>query len=134
MRRREFLRSSIAARSRRRGDRVTPGARPTRRLIIAAAGPLMLTHLLRAEPTKRHRIAYLATVSPAAVDPLLEAFRQGLRELGYSDEDVEMEIRTADGQVERLPDLAAELVRLAPEVIVIASPQAGYAAKRATSI
>jgi putative ABC transport system substrate-binding protein len=64
---------------------------------------------------------------------LLQAFQQGLRARGWGDGEIEIEIRAADGQVERLPDLAAELVRLAPEVIVIATPQAGYAAKQATS-
>jgi len=113
---------------------VTPGPRPTRRLILAAAGPLLLPRAARAQPAKRRRIAYLATGSPATADPLLEVFRQGLRSLGYGDDgDIEIEIRGADGQVERLPALAAELVRLAPDVIVIATPQAVFAAKQATS-
>ena len=113
---------------------MTPSARPTRRLVLAAAGPLLMPRAARAQSAKRHRIAFLATGSANAADPLLEVFRQGLRALGYGDKgDIEIEMRAADGQVERLPDLAAELVRLAPEVIVIATPQAGYAAKQATS-
>ena len=62
-----------------------------------------------------------------------EAFRQGLRTLGYSEEDIAIESRWADGHVERLPELAAELVRLAPEVIVVGSAAAALAAKQATA-
>ena len=49
----------------------------------------------------------------------LEAFRQGLRDLGYVEgQNLVMESRYAEGSVERLPDLAAELVRLQVDVIV----------------
>ena len=112
---------------------MTPGPSPTRRRVLAAAGALLLPRAARAQTAKRRRIAFLATGSPPAADPNLGAFRQGLRALGYGDEDIEIEIRYADGHLERLPDLAAELVRLAPEVIVAAAPPAVQAAKQATS-
>ena len=67
------------------------------------------------------------------MEPTFGAFRQGLRALGYGDEDIAIENRYADGHLERLPDLAAELVHLAPEVIVATAPAAVRAAKQATS-
>ena len=56
-----------------------------------------------------------------------------MRELGYRDNDVEIEERYAEGYFERLADLAAELVHLAPEVIVTGTTPAAQAAKQATS-
>ncbi len=112
---------------------MTSGTAPTRRLVVAAAGTLLLPRAARAQTAKRHRIAYLASPSRAAAEPFLGAFRQGLRTLGYGDEDITIEIRYADGNQERLPELAAELVRIAPEVIVATSTAAIQAAKQATS-
>jgi putative tryptophan/tyrosine transport system substrate-binding protein len=114
---------------------MTPGPAPTRRLVLAAAGTLLLPRAARAQMAKRRRIAYLSPGLRVSVSsgPYLGAFRQGLRALGYADEDIAIEIRYADGHLERLPDLAAELVHLAPEVIVADSPQAIQAAKQATS-
>jgi putative ABC transport system substrate-binding protein len=63
-----------------------------------------------------------------------DAFRQGLRELGYVEgRNIVIETRSAEGKSERLPGLAAELVRLTVDVIVAASPPATEAAKQATS-
>ena len=65
--------------------------------------------------------------------PELDAFRQGLREFGYIEgQNIAVEYRFAGGQVERLPDLAAELVRLKPDVIVTPATPASVAAKQAT--
>src|SRR5947207_2603236 len=94
---------------------------------IVAASPA------RAQQTKRRMIAFLATGSPAQVDPNIASFRQGLLALGYGDEDIAIEIRYADAKVERLPNLAAELVHLAPEVIVTGTTRAAQAAKQATA-
>ncbi|HEY8873328.1 MAG TPA: ABC transporter substrate-binding protein [Stellaceae bacterium] len=112
---------------------MTPGPAPTRRRVLAAAGALLLPRAARAQTAKRRRIAVLATGSRASVEAGLEPFREGLRALGYGDADIAIEVHYADGQVERLPDLAAELVRLAPEVIVTGTAQGAYAAKQATS-
>src|SRR5712691_2439361 len=109
------------------------GAVPTRRRILAAVGTLLLPRAARAQMARRRRIAYLASPSRVAAEPFLEAFRQGLRTLGYGDEDITIEIRYADGNQERLPELAAELVRFAPEVIIATSTAAIQAAKQATS-
>src|SRR5215813_14114436 len=63
----------------------------------------------------------------------VEAFQQGLRELGYVEgQNITIEYRSADGRFERLPDLAAELVRLKVDVIVTAVTQSSLAAKNAT--
>jgi putative ABC transport system substrate-binding protein len=67
------------------------------------------------------------------MEPTIGVFRQGLRALGYGDEDLEIDARYADGHLERLPDLAAELVRLAPEVIVTTGPATVHASKQATA-
>lgn len=61
-------------------------------------------------------------------------FRRGMRELGYVEgKNLVIEWRSADGKVERLPDLAAELIQLRVDVIVAAGSQAVSAAKKATS-
>ncbi len=112
---------------------MTSSTRQTRRLVLAAAGTLLLPAAARAQIAVRRRIAYLASPSRPAAEPYLGAFREGLRTLGYGDEDITIEIRFADGHLERLPDLAAELVRLAPEVIVATSTAAVQAAKQETS-
>src|SRR5262249_27810768 len=72
-------------------------------------------------PTKVHRIGYLSYGSPLPeFASHEEAFRQGLRELGYVEgQNLVIEYRYAEGRAERLGDLAAELVRLQVEVIVV---------------
>ena len=81
------------------------------------------------QPVKR--IGYLAQITRA---PLVEAFRQGLRELGYHEgQNLTIEFRDAAGQPERLPVLAAELVQLHVDVIVTFPTNAARAAKQATT-
>jgi putative ABC transport system substrate-binding protein len=71
-------------------------------------------------PTKVHRIGWLEAGPPLLEpNPSLEAFRQGLHDLGYVEgQNLVMEYRYGEGRAERLPDLAAELVRLQVDVIV----------------
>ena len=72
-------------------------------------------------------------VSPSAIAARIEAFRQGLRELGYVEgKNIVIEWRYAEGKLDRLPALAAELVRLKVDVIVTGGPDATRAAKEAT--
>ncbi len=86
------------------------------------------------QPTKIPRIGYLSAASPSANSARIEAFRQGLRELGYVEgKNIVIEWRSAEGKLDRLPALAAELVRLKVDVIVTAGPTATRAAKEATS-
>jgi putative tryptophan/tyrosine transport system substrate-binding protein len=85
------------------------------------------------QPTKIPRIGYLSTVSPAANVMRIEALRQGLRELGYVDgKNIVIEWRYAEGKVDRLPSLAAELVRLKVDVIITAASPPTRAAKELT--
>jgi putative tryptophan/tyrosine transport system substrate-binding protein len=84
--------------------------------------------------TKIARIGFLISSSPSAMAPRMEAFRQGLRELGYTEgKNISIEQRHADGKPDHLPDLAAELVRLNVDVIVTSGPTATRPTKAATS-
>ena len=84
------------------------------------------------QPKKLVRLAYLAAVSAAADAPRLEAFRQGLRELGYIEgQNLVIEFRHESGGFERLPALAAELVGQKPDVLVAVTTNAVQAAKHA---
>jgi putative ABC transport system substrate-binding protein len=79
------------------------------------------------------RIGYLGGASLSAIAERIEAFRQGLRELGYVEgKNIVIEWRWAEGKLDRLPVLAAELVRLKVEVIVTAGATSTRAAKEAT--
>ena len=70
---------------------------------------------------------------PSAIPARIEAFRQGLRELGYVEgKNIVIEWRYAEGKLDRLPALAAELVRLKVDIIVTAGPTVTRAAKEAT--
>ncbi len=84
------------------------------------------------QPTKVPRIGWLGSGSPAA--SRAEAFRQGLRERGYVEgQNLVIEWRHAEGKLDRLPALAAELVALKVDVIFAAAPSSIRAAKEATS-
>jgi putative ABC transport system substrate-binding protein len=84
-------------------------------------------------PAKVARIGYLSINLAAAPPNQLEAFRRGLRDLGYVEGRVVIEYRDAEGKPERLPALAPELVALKVDVIVAAaSNQLALAAKQAT--
>jgi putative ABC transport system substrate-binding protein len=86
------------------------------------------------QPKKVPRIGYLSGSSPSADAARADVFRQGLRELGYVEgKNILIEYRYAEGKLDRLFDLATEMVRLNPDVIVVSSTEFGAAAKRATS-
>ena len=79
------------------------------------------------------RIGFLSATSPSDRPRLLDAFRQGLRELGWVEgQNIVIDYRYAEGRVDRLPDLAAELVRLKVDLIVSWGTQGVTAAKNAT--
>jgi len=85
------------------------------------------------EPGKIYRIGMLETTSMALNAANLDAFRQGLRELGYVEgRNFMIEYRSADGRRERFPELATELVRLKVDVILTRGTPAVMAAKNAT--
>ena len=85
------------------------------------------------QPARASRIGFLGTSSPSTAPHALEAFRQGLRGLGYLEgQNIVVEYRWAQGRQERLSGLAAELVRLNVDVIVAPNTQAALAARAAT--
>ena len=96
----------------------------------AAAWPLAA----RAQKSEKiARIGYLSSANPRSM-PAFQAFEQRLRELGYFEgQNIVIEYRNAEGEIDRLPDLAADLVRLDVNVIVTASDPATRAAKGATT-
>jgi len=85
------------------------------------------------QPAKVPRIGFLLTNSRGALLARTEAFQHGLRELGYVEgKNIVIEWRSADGKVDRLPELAAELVRLNVDVIITGGSTATRPAKEAT--
>jgi ABC-type uncharacterized transport system substrate-binding protein len=95
---------------------------------------LLFTGLTGAQQlTKVPRIGYLAISSRSTSPSRIEAFRQGLRELGYvENKNIVIEWRSGEGNRERVPALAAELVRLKVEVIVTGGPGSTRPAMEAT--
>lgn len=109
-----------------------------RRDFAAALGCAALACPLRAVAQKQEArvIGLLSPFTRAEAEPWHQAFRQGLQELGWIEGDkVRFEYRYADGHAERLPDLAADLVRLTPDVIVVTvNSDAGPAMKATKAI
>jgi putative ABC transport system substrate-binding protein len=86
------------------------------------------------QTTKIPRIGFIIGTAPSAVVARTEAFRKGLRELGYVEgKNIVIEWRYAEGKLDRLPALVAELVQLKVDVIVAGGPTPTRAAKEATS-
>jgi putative ABC transport system substrate-binding protein len=110
---------------------------PARKWLLLILAVTILVAPLAADaqqPTKVPRIGFLSAAFPAALSARLDAFREGLRELGYVEgKNIVIEYRYAEGKVDRLSELAAELVRLKVDVIVTAAPSSTHAAKGATS-
>jgi putative tryptophan/tyrosine transport system substrate-binding protein len=104
-------------------------------LVTLALSLLVVPIATEAQPPQTiPRIGFLAVTSLAAIAARIEAFRQGLRELGYMEgHNIVIEYRSAEGHVERAPALAAALVRLQVAVIVTAGPIDTRHAKHATS-
>jgi putative tryptophan/tyrosine transport system substrate-binding protein len=81
------------------------------------------------------RIGYLSVLSPSSDSARLDAFRKGLFELGYVEgQNIAIEARYTEGKLDRLPDLAGELVRLNVDVIVAGGSTAIGATKNATKL
>jgi putative tryptophan/tyrosine transport system substrate-binding protein len=86
------------------------------------------------EPTKIPRIGFLIATTPSAISARLDAFRHGLRELGYVEgKGIGIEYRWAEGKINHMPELAAELTRLKVDLIFSTGPQSTRAANKATS-
>jgi putative ABC transport system substrate-binding protein len=103
--------------------------------IFFAAGLIIQPSFAAGQQAKKfHRIGYLSSVAAAAESARAEGIRLSLREFGYIEgQNIAIEYRYAEGKLDRLPELAAELVRLEVDIIVVAG---GYpwirAAKNAT--
>lgn len=86
------------------------------------------------QPKKVPRIGYLSPASTSGSEASLEAFRQGLRESGYIDgRNIIIEYRWAEGKLDRLPELAAELVSVGVDIIVTVGTPPVLAAKQITN-
>jgi len=105
-----------------------------KKILVRLLATMLLTTAPLAQaqqPKKVPRIGYLGSVSSS---DRIDAFRQGLRELGYVDgKNIIIEWKSAEGKLDRLPGLAADLVRLKVDVIVTAGGIATRPAKEATS-
>jgi putative ABC transport system substrate-binding protein len=106
-----------------------------RTFIAILAGSLLATPLAAEAQPKAGvpRIGYLGNSSPSLESDLVDAFRQGLGEFGYTEgQNITIEYRWAEGKYDRFPDLVADLVRLKVDVIVTAGTPGALAAKQAT--
>src|ERR671919_926528 len=105
--------------------------------ICVALGIMLLPLTFSAQaqqPKKVPRIGFLSGSPPSSIKAGTEAFRQGLRDLGYVEgKNIVIEWRSAEGKRDRLPALATDLVRLKVDLIVTAGPLVTRAAKEATS-
>src|SRR5215468_9999430 len=102
--------------------------------ILFAGAVLAVAIIAEAQQLKKvPRIGYLSATSPSVNPTRIEAFRHGLRELGYVEgKNIVIEWRYGEEKLDRLPALAAELVRLKVDVIVTRGPASTRAAKQAT--
>jgi len=102
-------------------------------LFVFSLGGMSAPLAANAQPTgKVYRIGYLGAGSATVSQPL-EAFREGLRELGLVEgQNIVIDYRFAEGRFDRLPELAAELVRLRVDVIMAGPTPLAVAAKNAT--
>ena len=104
-------------------------------LVVLLASSLLAAPLVaKAQPAKVHRIGFLSVASSSPMAPRVDAFRQGLRELGYVEgQNITIEYRWAEGKGERLPGLAAELIRLKVGIMVVHGVVAAVAAREAST-
>src|SRR5215831_12496341 len=105
-------------------------------IFCVALGALLLVLYVSAEaqqPKKVPRLGYLSALDPARESARSEGIRLALRELGYiEDQTIAFAYRYAEGKVDRVPDLAAELVRSKVDIIIAVNFQGIQAAKNAT--
>ena len=104
------------------------------RAVLALVALHAATRASARQPGRVYRIGYLSTPTADSVRQGVDAFRRQLRELGWIEgQNLVIEFRWADGNVERLPGLAADLVRQKVDLIVAPAGSAALAAKKATS-
>jgi putative tryptophan/tyrosine transport system substrate-binding protein len=104
-----------------------------RSLLLLLIAFVIVAQGLIAEAQQTKKIAHIGFLSGRAGDEREEAFRQGLRELGYVEgQTIVIDWRFAKGNADRLPELAAELIRLKLDLIVTGGNEATEAVKKAT--
>jgi len=104
-----------------------------REFLAVAGGAAALPLAARAQQTTKPVIGFLRSTSLAAATPLVTAFRQGLKEAGFVEgENVAIEYHSAEGQLDRLPALVAELMRR-PVAVVVGNTPSALAAMAATT-
>jgi putative ABC transport system substrate-binding protein len=107
--------------------------KPLFSIFLIIAGVVVGADAPAQQTTKIPRIGFLFSFSSAVNADRIEAFRQGLRELGYMEgKNIVIEFRSAEGKRERLSELAAELARLKVDVIISGGPAVTHPAKEAT--
>ena len=105
-----------------------------RDFITLLGGAAAWSHTARAQRIKNARIGFLGLTSPYSHAARVTALRAGLRDLGWVEgRNIEIEFRWAEGNYDRLPSLAQELVRLNVDVLVTHASSGALAAKNATS-
>jgi putative ABC transport system substrate-binding protein len=103
-------------------------------VVVLALTVVLAAVAAEAQGGKVPRIGILSTLTAEASAPAIAVFREGLRELGYVEgQNLALEMRSADAKLERLPGLAAELVRLKVDIIVARANPAIAAAQKATT-
>jgi putative tryptophan/tyrosine transport system substrate-binding protein len=131
----------------RQGNQVKPfwildfgfliGTSQNNKLLVLALSTLLLALSGSADaqqPVHLPRVGVLLALPQAAIADRIQAYQEGLRELGYFEgKTIRMDYRSADGKFDRLSDLARELVRLKVNVIVTGGPTATRPAKEATT-
>lgn len=108
--------------------------RMKRRDLLILAGGVSVWPKAVLSQASRQRVPLIGYLVGANLRQVLMLFRKGLQELGYVEgKNLELESRSAEGKAERLSGLAAELVRLKVDVLVVSQTPAATAAKQATS-
>ena len=101
---------------------------------LAAVAVVLLAASVAAQAQQSARVYRIGFVSPISPGPTIQAFRQGLREVGYvAGKNVIIEARFAEGRLERLPELMADVLSLKVDVLVTGSELGAQAAKKATT-
>jgi putative ABC transport system substrate-binding protein len=102
-------------------------------LLASLAGTFAAPLAVKAQPYKGAKVAILSTGNPRSA-AIYQAFEQRLRELGYVEgKNLVIEFRNAEGRTERLPSIAAELVRVNVDLVVVATDPATRAVREAST-
>src|SRR6187455_1889569 len=107
-----------------------------RRRVLRSVGAMLAAPLARAQSARpgMRRVAWLTAGSPTTHAKLLDAFRAGLQEHGWVEgRNLVLELRWAEGRLDRVAELAADVVRSKPDVILTAANVVNVAMKQATS-